>query len=68
MPNPSALEHAAADSGAPLSSSILDVSTSCGALQSDWFSLGELSLSAYPGKPRPAHPVDGLRRPGRDVA
>ena len=50
MPDPSGLEHvalmatgarAAADSGAPLSSPILDVPTGCSALQSSWFSLGE---------------------------
>ena len=53
MLNPSALEHvalmdagarAAADSGAPLSSPILDVPTGCGALQSSWFSLDEAFL------------------------
>ena len=75
MPDPNALKHVAlmdagvrtpADSGASLSSPILDVSTGCGALQSGWFSLGE----AFPTMPEfcPAHPVAALRRPGGAVA
>ena len=56
MPDLSALKHvllmdagahAAADSGAPLFSPILDVPTGCGELQSSWFSLGE----AFPSIP-----------------